>query len=266
MTKQLQNPPLIEALLEIKWDLEKKRPDTFEDPGYKLASGRLFDKVKKKFGYIQNLPITIIPEELTPYAVRTQFRAEENGWPLVQLGPGVATVNVTPPYTWRKFKDSIRFFIPHLFGSYSGIVPGQPDYQLVLNSTMLRYINGIEWDWAQGNTLDFLRDNLHTNFQLPEQIIARNPGAIPENINLQIGYPVNLPRGQVILRFATGTVGQARGLVLELIFHSVGANSPQLNDVEIFSKWLTDAHTELEACFFSLIEGGQFRKFMGDDK
>jgi uncharacterized protein (TIGR04255 family) len=264
MPSQLKNPPLVEALLEIKWELNKAGPDAFEDPGYKLASGRLFDRVKKRFGYIQNLPITIVPEELTAYAVRNQFRTEANGWPLVQIGPGVATVNMAPPYTWKKFKDTIKFFVPILFDSYTGVVPGQPDYQLHLNSALLRYINGIEWDWEMGNTLEFLQNNLHTSFSLPKNNLAADQDANPLNLNLQIGYPINEPKGQVIIRFATGTVGQSKGLVLELLFLSAGDDVPQLNDIDGFMKWVNDAHTVLEQWFFSLIKGELHKRFKGE--
>jgi uncharacterized protein (TIGR04255 family) len=264
MSSQLKNPPLVEALLEIKWDLKKAGPDAFEDPGYKLASGRLFDRVKKRFGYIQNLPITIVPEEMTAYAVRNQFRTEQNGWPLVQIGPGVATVNLAPPYNWTEFKKTVRFFVPHLFDSYNGVVPGQPDYKLHLNSVLLRYINGIEWDWSTANTLEYLLNKLHTRFDLPEKITAENRDVCPLNINLQIGYPYPEPKGQSIIRIATGTVGQTKGIVLELLFLSSGNDTPQLDDINLFMKWVTDAHIVIEKSFFSLIEGELHERFKGE--
>ena len=263
MSTQLQNPPLIEALLEIKWVLQKKGPDTFEDPGYKLASGRLFDRVKEKFGFVKNLPITFIPEELTAYAVRNQFRSEENGWPLVQIGPGVATVNIAPPYSWSKFKSSVNFFIPRLYNSYIGVVPGEPDYKLQLNSAIIRYINGIEYEWESGNTLEFLRDYLHTDIKLPSKLNAVSQETAPANLSFQIGYPVSEPKGQIIIRFSTGTVGQVKGIVLELLFHSNGNDSPQINNVELFMNWLTESHKIIEESFFSLIEGKLHSKFKG---
>lgn len=265
MPSQLNNPPLVEALLEIKWDLKKNGPDAFEDPGYKLASGRLFDRIKKKFGYIQNLPITIVPEELTAYAVRHQFRTEQNGWPLVQIGPGVATVNIAPPYTWKTFKNTVKFFIPLLFNAYNGVIPGEPDYQLHLNSVLLRYINGIEWDWSSKNTLDYLANNLHTTFNLPQKITSADIiSGCPIHLNLQIGYPITQPKGQVIIRFATGTVGQANGLVVELIFLSTGSDAPQLTNLIDFMAWVNDAHDIIEHWFFSLIEGELQSRFKGE--
>jgi uncharacterized protein (TIGR04255 family) len=135
---------------------------------------------------------------------------------------------------------------------------------LHLNSALLRYINGIEWDWSSGNTLQFLTDNLHTRFTLPEKITAVNPDVNPVNISLQIGYPFTEPKGQSIIRFATGTVGQAKGLVLEFLFLSAGNDAPQLDDINLFMKWVTDAHAVIEKSFFSLIEGELLNRFKGE--
>ncbi len=127
MPEQLENSPLVEALLEIKWKLNRIRPDTFEDPGHKWASGRLYDRVRERFGHIQELPASLVPEEMTPHTVRHQFRTEKNGWPLVQLGPGIATVNFTSPYSWDSFRETIEFFIPRLLDSYQGVVSEQEE-------------------------------------------------------------------------------------------------------------------------------------------
>jgi len=49
MSGQLKNAPLIEALLEIRWELTKVGPDAFRDPGYRLAIGRLYDRIRDRF-------------------------------------------------------------------------------------------------------------------------------------------------------------------------------------------------------------------------
>ncbi len=256
MSKQLAHPPLVEALLEVKWNLKKVAPDTFQDPGFKWASGRLYDKIKKRFGYIKDLSAAMVPEELTPFAVRHQFRAQENGWPLVQLGPGIASINFTPPYSWIKFKDVVKFFIPNLVSAYSGVVTDQSEYQLVLNSTILRYINAVELEWDSENVLDFLSSRLHTNYALPDNIVnSENIIGQPSNINSQIGYKISNPPGQILIRFSTGVVGQKKGLILELIFVSTGEDCPQITEINDFMNWLTAAHDVIEKSFFTLIDG-----------
>lgn len=256
MTAELKSPPLVEAILEIKWDLQKKSPDTLIDPGYKLASGRLYDRVKKKFKTIQTLPINNVPEEITPYAVRHQFRVDKNSWPLVQFGPGVATVNYTSPYTWRTFRETIKYFIPHLVDSYSDLSNATQDIPLKINSVMLRYINATEFNWEEKDTLPFLRDSFHTCITLPDGIVkTERIAGNPINVNFQMGYPINDPHGYALLRFSTGSVGQANGIIWELVFLSLNEDAPQLSDLDIFVEWATKAHEIIDNWFNELIKG-----------
>lgn len=264
MSTQLKNPPLIEALLEIKWNLRKlEGPDTYTDPGFKIASGRLYDRINKRFPVITNLPAAAIPEEISAYTVRHQFRTEPNGWPLVQIGPGVATVNYTTPYSWKKFKDTIRAFVPQLVASYSGVISDQQPPVLQANSVLLRYINAVEWDWEESNALQYLLSNLHTTFQLPQELFDPGLTGLPVDINLQVGYPITEPKGKMLLRFGTGRVGQTNGLIWELIFVSVNDEAPSLTETDSFLSWVSTAHDIIEKWFFVLIKGELYRTFKG---
>lgn len=264
MEINLQNPPLVEALLEIKWELRKTAPDTFQDPGYKLASGRLFDRIREKFGYIKDLPTTLIPEEITPYAVRNQFRVNQDGWPLIQLGPGIASVNFTSPYTWKDFRSTVEFFIPNLVDSYKGVVPDQPDFQLNINNVVLRYINSVDVDWTQRSILDFIKENLHTTISLPtEEKENKFIDGLPGHLNFEIGYPINDPMGRILLRFASGNVGQTKSVIWEIICASSEKDAPQVTDMQTFIPWLNSAHDTIEHCFYSLVKGDLLERFKG---
>lgn len=263
MAHQLRYPPLVEALLEIKWNLKQIGPDAYQDIGYKWASGRLYDKLKKRFSHIKDLPTIMIPEEMAAYAVRHQFRTGENGWPLIQFGPGIATVNFIPPYSWADFKGAVKFFIPKLVDAYQGVVEEQV---LVTSSAALRYINGIQLDWSVKSTLEYLSDKLHTVITLPEGISADELiSGTPVNINLQVGYPTSEPNGQAIVRFSNGTVGQSKGLILEILFVSAGNHAPQFTDMDNFMTWLTRAHDVIERWFFTFIEGELESQFKGEE-
>lgn len=267
MTSQYKNPPLIEAIFEIKWELTRNTPDSVIDPGYKLASGRLYDRVKKKFGYIQTLPVNSIPEELTPYTVRNQFRVEANGWPLVQFGPGVATVNFTTPYSWKSFRDTIKNFLPQLIDSYTDLPIDKADFPIKIISVSLRYVNAVEWNWSDNDTFPYLADNFHTSFSLPEKITASELiSGMPMNINLQTGYQIKDPKGQGIIRFGTGGVGQENGLIWELIFVSQMADAPQISNLENFMEWLNKSHDIIESWFIAITEGKLVKQFKGDEK
>jgi len=110
---QLQNSPLLEAWLEIRWQLVSSKvanPDLLIDPMYRFAIGNFYSGVKHEFPLAEPLPASQAPEGLLPHIPQTRFRPEKDGSPLLQLGPGVATVNfIKQPYSWHAFKEKALF-------------------------------------------------------------------------------------------------------------------------------------------------------------
>ncbi|MBU1661088.1 MAG: TIGR04255 family protein [Chloroflexi bacterium] len=265
MPGQLKKAPLVEALLEIKWELTKIGPDTFQDPAYGLLIGLLYDRIHDKFKFIEPLPITQIPDEMTPYMVKHRYRVEKNRWPLVQLGPGVLSLNFTSPYNWEMFMETAQFVLPQLVEAYTVARPEDEGTKLRVTSVMLRYINAVDLNWTESNALEFLASKLHTVFQLPPQISeAETISGVPTSLNLQIGYPLQQPKGQGIVRFASGRKGQDLGLIWELMVHSQNEDAPQLTALETFWAWLCKAHDDvIEKWFFALIEGDLEQQFRG---
>lgn len=263
MTGRLSKAPLIEAILEIKWQLEPLAPDTFRDPVYRVLIGRLYDRIRSRFRYLQELPFAQFPDELTSYVAKQQFRKERNGWPLVQLGPGVFTLNFTSPYEWEDFKDTAQFVLPQLVDAYAGAGIEQTGQAPRVTSVLLRYINAVDFDWGQNNALEFMREKLHTAFSLPTQMLKPEVVAgPPASINLQVGHPLQKPRGQGIVRFATGQRGQTRSLIWELIVQALGEDAPQLVEMNEFVAWVTAAHDNvIEPWFFELVEGELHSQF-----
>lgn len=265
MPEKLKTPPLIEALLEIRWQLKKTGPDTFQDSGYRLATGRLYDRIQERFGFINQLALDEFPDEVTPYQPKIQFRARQNSWPLVQLGPGLATVNFTTPYTWDDFKEAIKFVLPKLIEAYQGIEPVQGNEGLNVTSARLRYINGVKLDWAEDDVTDFLKQKLHTVFELPEEITqSDNIDSPPQFLNLHLGYTLESPPGRGLVRFATGRKSQEPALIWEIVVHSQDDDAPKLTDIEDFWRWLEAAHTVIENWFLELIKGDLKQQFGGN--
>jgi uncharacterized protein (TIGR04255 family) len=266
MSGQLKNAPLIEALLEIRWELTKVGPDAFRDSGYRLAIGRLYDRIRDRFKAIQQLTLNEFPDELTAYHAKIQFRKEQNGWPLVQLGPGIATVNFTSPYTWDDFEEAIQFVLPKLVEAYEGTDLEQNGEGLNIISAKLRYINAITLDWKEErDVLEFLNQSLHTIVSLPDAIshaeIINGP---PQHLNLQLGYVLDTPPGRGIVQFSTGHKGQEPALIWEISVHSKDEDAPKLTELETFWSWLGSAHDVIEKWFFKLIEGDLEKQFRGE--
>jgi uncharacterized protein (TIGR04255 family) len=264
MGRQLKNKPLVEALLEVKWKLTPAVPDTLRDPAYRLVVGRLYDRIRERFPVVQELPAAQIPDEMTAYVVKQQFRRESNGWPVVQLGPGVATLNHTSSYSWRVFLKDAKFVLPRLMDAYSNAGSGGAPVPPQVVSVLLRYINAVPFDWESTDALLFLRDKLHTTVSLPTQVSPGTPLAGPPTVlHLQVGYPIFRPKGQGLIRIASGRRGQEPALIWELVIHSKDEDSPQLTALGNFWTWMQDAHNVAEEWFFALIAGELDREFSG---
>lgn len=94
----LANPPLVEALVEVRWELDSPAPGVSLDPNYKILLGRFYDRVRADYPFHEQLPMSLAPDELTGYQVQHRFRLAADAWPLVQLGPGILSLNDTAAY------------------------------------------------------------------------------------------------------------------------------------------------------------------------
>lgn len=258
MCQQLRNKPLVEALLEIKWSLDETERGTKRDPGYPLFVGRLYDQVKDLYSHVEELDATQVPDEITPYIVKYRFRVTKDGWPLVQAGPGVASLNFTGSYKWDKFLAAAKNFIPKLIEAYVPS-PAAEQEAPTFSSVMLRYINAVELDFEE-DIVDYISKNLHTKVVLPKKI-AQSPvvSGNPEKFELNITNPLNEPRGLGSLRLAKGTYSGHPAIIWELIVRSIDADAPQ--NPESFEEWLRKAHDVAESWFNTLIEGNLEKQF-----
>jgi uncharacterized protein (TIGR04255 family) len=155
MAKDLQKKPLVEAILEIRWALETSAENTntdfLIDPYYRIMIGRLFDRVSTDYSEPVELPAATVPDEMSPYVVKHQFRKAKDAWPLIQIGPGILTLNDTENYTWVDFRQrSIK--------AYETLIAAYPrPEKLKIISMDLRYIDAIEFDYSQNNIYHFMR-------------------------------------------------------------------------------------------------------------
>jgi len=72
--KDLKNKPLVEAILEVKWELQRLAPGVEIDAHYKIFLGRLFDRVSSVYPEHEQLPTATIPDEIVGQVVQHRFR------------------------------------------------------------------------------------------------------------------------------------------------------------------------------------------------
>ena len=266
---KLNRNPLLEAWLEIRWQLVSGDVANFmRDPGFPFALGAFYHSIKNEFGYREDLDASRIPEEMFPHVVRHRFRPGENEWPLLQLGPGVATVNFTDPYNWDDFLNRALYLREKLVDAYS-------DMELKTQMVNLRYRNGVSFEYSSVNLLNFLKQNLNTSIMFPDHV----PGAVssvtwPTSINVVSTFDLSKPKGLGRLRFNTGVRTQRDSetnqetkeemIIWELNVESKENNAPDINEKDKFTTWLTSAHSVIHEWFFSLIDGPLYRKYKGE--
>jgi len=257
MSRKLRNKPLVEALLELKWELKEIAKGIRLDPMFPFYVGKLYDLVKGSYPHIDRLPAAQMPDEITPHEVKYRFRKAEDGYPLIQAGPGIATLNFTDAYHWDAFLAAAKDFLSNLVEAYRlGGEAQTPRF----SSILLRYINAVEVDPGGTDIIGYMSAKLHTRVALPEDVVA-SPQIVgaPVGFYLSTSYPLNTPESVGTIRLATGQSSGKPAVIWDLSIQSEKDQSPR--EVGECEAWLKDAHNVAESWFFSLIKGeleGQF--------
>src|SRR3972149_1548349 len=96
-----ESPPLVEVIAEVHWHIERLLtvPDGGLDPHFAdLLAGLVKALPDAGFATIERLSPAELPIELLADKPIMRFWPGPNQWPVVQVGPGVMTVNIVPPY------------------------------------------------------------------------------------------------------------------------------------------------------------------------
>jgi uncharacterized protein (TIGR04255 family) len=254
----LPNKPLVEVVFELRWQLEEGRqPGLMADPGFRIFMGRFYDRVKGQYPHIEDVPASQVPDDMTPHTVRHQFWTGKRKWPVVQIGPGIVTVNETEGYLWDSFRPRLVDAINALYASYPAEI-----FKLKPAQVTLKYIDAVEFDPAHSKTplLRFLRESLHTGIDV-EPLLFQYPkeAASPLGVNLTLNFRSEKPKGAVILTIANGFKETTSSIIWETTIVSKQEDVP--TTFEQFAAWLDDAHKISDTWFFTLTRGQLLRGF-----
>ncbi len=251
---KLNNAPLVEAIFEIRWKLLEQAPGFATDPKYKVLVGRLFERLEQDYPVLETLPTASMPDEMFGYIVQHRFRVAENQWPLVQIGPGLVTLNQTQAYEWEDFETRAHQLLSNLHAAY-------PDAANALKITrlQLRYIDAIPFEFTNDIFL-FMQDTLKITINFSPTLFEDEPvQALPSKFNALFGFPTTNPKGDLSLRFARGVLHEQEALIWETIVQSENENIPPMPDE--FQVWLRSAHTVVHNLFFKMIDGSLKERF-----
>lgn len=245
-SRLLRKPPLIEAILEVRWPFEADPRNLMPDPGLKMMQARFFDRLSNDFTY-QPLPLASVPDAVAVGNVQYRWSSVRHRGLLIQLGPGVMTVNHVdgPAYVWDSFKNECRSAV-ELLESASPVKP------FSATAISFRYINAIPFDSAKQDTFEFLRTKLHTPFSPPSDVLPRRIDPKASNLQSQTSFMCSNPRGRISLAFANVYQPEEK-FVWQILFDSQGPDVPPFPDG--IASWLKDAHGIIDEVFWNMIRG-----------
>lgn len=252
--KVLKNKPLIEAIFEIKWGLKDISEGLRIDPHYKILIGSLYSKLKEEYHFHEMLPSASIPDDIAGHIIQHRFRKGKNQWPLIQIGPGILTVNDTDGYIWEEFEQKIIQAANDFFEIYP-----EPE-TLKIKSLLLRYIDAVEFDFTSGDIFNFLSGKMKTTVQPYERLFSDTGVAkAPLSFDWRFSFPCIKPEGIINLRFSRGKKENVDSLIWETMVQSTNEQVSAMP--EGITDWLNDAHNLTDDWFFKLIEGDLERRF-----
>lgn len=241
------NPPLVEAIFEVKWKLNQANsnsPPT--DPYHSMALGHFKHLASEAgFGWWEQLVGDDVPVFLMPHAARQRFRVAEGKWPLFQLGPGVMTVNQTAGYAWDDFQKHCVKAVECLTTAYSDSpVPLKPQQYA------LRYIDS---DITNGEPfVEFLREKMGVDIRIPEQAKERcDLAGEAIKTSLSMGFPLQSELGEAVFVFNSGTKNKEPAIVWETRIVKASEDIPPLKSVP---EWLEKARKVANSWFDVIVE------------
>ncbi|MGB7977848.1 MAG: TIGR04255 family protein [Chlamydiales bacterium] len=254
----LLHPPILEAIFEVRWEIENDPQNgRMRDPSYPMMYGRLYERLKKDFPVIEDLPSVQAHPEMTPFVPRHRMRKDKNGYPLIQVGPGILTVNDAKGYSWNHFSSLALRAVESLVELF-------PVQSLPLNFTKgeLRYVNGIRFDIARENPLSFLAEKLHMKIEMDPELFELNRlNERPNAVGLNLSYVLEKPVANLAIAANLGQFEGKPAFIQQTLIQSFGEMTPP--DVEGFTLWLEEAHTAAENCFQVFCKGALMEKFCG---
>lgn len=248
-----ESPPLVEVIAEIHWHIEKLStvPGGGLDPQFAALMAGL-EKVLPEagFGTIERLVPAELPIELLADKPVVRFWRAANQWPLFQVGPGVMTVNIVPPYEgWNQFKPNVQLGLDVLRKHYP-----VAEKLLHVERAELRYIDGFTKRHGFTTYEQFVRDNLAIRISLPDGVTRSTPQPANEHVACSADFRFPLagkPNNWGVIRIRPGKIRNEPGAIAEFAvqWRQASGDIP-LGDL---ASWFDAAHSSVRDWFSAMV-------------
>ncbi len=266
MAAKLPSAPLAEVVFELRWALQgdpNLPVQLHSDPGYHVFADVFARKVMSDgFPFQREKPGTD-PHMVIGSIIRAQFmEAEDNPFPMFQIGPGVFASNDATDYDWTKFKKRTLRGVAHLLGSY----PKMSNFSFRPVHLELRYTNSFDPDLiGHRDILKFVNNNTSISIDVPNLVIGSKCESVKDG-NITLEFPLrNLKDSVFAFQIVTGSIA---GNATILLISRVVSKSQELRigqsarfSSRAIDRWLEDAHSITSPFFRSIIDRKLMSKF-----
>lgn len=221
---KLPKAPLVEVVFELKWDIKMK--SDLDD--FQYLYGDLYANLKDEFPNRERLTPLEIPFDALINIPVFRFTKNENKYPLIQIGPGVISINTLNEfYVWEDFRENIHKLLDILKDIY-------PKFQTLKIIPALIYIDFLKFNDSNTTGYNFINQNF--NISINSNILNDIDSTISDiniNTNYQIGTDI------LSIRINEGKANNSTdGIVLQTKVNGNG----QSHDKETLKEWLESAH------------------------
>jgi len=239
---KLPKAPLIEVIFEIKWDITNKA-DILD---FQYIHGDLYSRLRDKYPYRENVLPPEVPLEVVKGLPVFRYRKDKNCYPLIQVGPGLLTVNTNDDeYYWDTYLVEINSTLENFNNIYS-------KFTGLMLSPSITYIDFFEVDFTKTNPLDFINENLGLTV---EQNFLEKGNLTAKEVNLTF----NNTSGDNLLslNLRSGKFNNKEGVVMQtkIIGKKTKYSNEQLNS------WLNETHEVCSKTFKKITGGKLYHSF-----
>ncbi len=234
---KLKNAPLQEVIFELFWKLPLDENGFPYDPGIDRALGKFETDIIRLFPVYKRT----IPEGLSlrvyPKPIHQYWKGELL-WPVIQIGPGILTVNDTDlNYSWNdNFQANVQRAVEALKKSYAT--------GLQLERVKLQYIDAVEYDPIAEAPQDFIARNMNTELQNRHQVLGSARG-----VNVSQSFQVQHDSA-LLLNIQTGKHNKTGNPAIIWI---TAVEKVGVFDFQYLNDWLEFAHETSSKTFVNML-------------
>lgn len=230
------NPPLVELVAEVRWGASSTvLPASGQLVQIEGGTTNQHEESFMRFGSRVAKDGFDRPERLVPpgfpmlpgqVVYRYRYSAPDRGTSLYQIGPGVFSANITPPYdNWEKFKPVVESGLASLLDSRV-----EEDKAKPFDKILLRYIDAFRPELFEGKPLaNFISDTLGFGISLPPVLkeLVSSESSPKIALQLQLELPSNM---FLQIQFGEGQFAGESSVLMDTVVSTTSSIGPDISE------------------------------------